>query len=106
MAVPGLRSSIAYAAASYRVMGTCRGNAGMHPADLREDPVEAAEMIRHLVELGYMSAPEDDVEQTIERVLRDRKINLAVAVTSSNRAAAALPLWRELVVEYPDEQGF
>ncbi len=30
------------------------GDAGMHPADLRIDPIDASEAIRQLVELGYM----------------------------------------------------
>jgi predicted AlkP superfamily phosphohydrolase/phosphomutase/tetratricopeptide (TPR) repeat protein len=85
---------------------TVPGGAGLHNEELREDPVGAAEVIRRLVELGYLRPPCADVEQTIRRVLRDRKINLAVALTSSRRAADALTLWSELATEYPDEQGF
>ncbi len=82
------------------------GPAGMHAEDLREDPAAAAELIRQFVALGYIDPPSEDTEETIRKVLRDRKINLAVAVTSSLRAAAAIPLWQELCQEYPDELGF
>ncbi len=85
---------------------TVDGPAGMHAEDLREDPAEAAEIIRQFVALGYVDPPSEDTEETIRKVTRDRKINLAVAVTSSLRAAAAIPLWQELCHEYPDEPGF
>lgn len=82
------------------------GDAGLHPEELRDDPASAAEMIRLLVDLGYMDAPSDDVEENVRQAIRDAKINLAVAVTSSRRAADALVLWQELSAEHPDEQGF
>jgi tetratricopeptide (TPR) repeat protein len=85
---------------------SAEGDAGMHQAELRDDPVGAAEAVRRLVQLGYISPPSDDVEQTVPNVLRDRKINLAVALTSSNRAAQALQIWQELAGEYPEEGGF
>ncbi len=78
----------------------------MHADDLREDPAAAAEVIRQLVALGYVEPPSEDVEETIRSVERDRKINLAVAVTSSRRAAAAIPLWQELCNDFPAEPGF
>lgn len=81
------------------------GDAGLHPEPLREDPAGSAEIIRRLVELGYMTAPSGGVEENIRRALRDAKVNLAVAVTSSRRASEALKLWQELVAEYPDEDG-
>ena len=85
---------------------TVPGDDGQHAVELREDPVAAAAMIGQLVELGYVAAPDEDAEKTVQAVLRDHKINLAVALTSSSRAASSLPLWQQLAIEYPNEQGF
>jgi predicted AlkP superfamily phosphohydrolase/phosphomutase/tetratricopeptide (TPR) repeat protein len=85
---------------------TAPGDAGMHGEELREDPAGAAEVVRRLIDLGYVDAPSGDVEDTIRKVARDRKINLAVSVTSSRRASDALDLWQELRTEFPDEPGF
>ncbi len=82
------------------------GDAGLHPEELREDPASAAEMIRRFVDLGYMEAPSADIEENVRQAVRDAKINLAVAVTASRRAAQALALWQELSAEHPDEEGF
>jgi predicted AlkP superfamily phosphohydrolase/phosphomutase/tetratricopeptide (TPR) repeat protein len=82
------------------------GDAGLHSAEFREDPADAAEAMRTLIDLGYVEPPGDDVEEAIRKVARDRKINLATALTSSHRAAGALPLWQELAAEYPAEVGF
>jgi tetratricopeptide (TPR) repeat protein len=82
------------------------GDAGMHPETAREDPVGAAEVMRQLIDLGYIDAPSDDIEETIRSVIRDQKSNLAIALFSSRRAARAINLWKELIDEYPDETGF
>ena len=82
------------------------GESGQHATELREDPSDAAEAIRQLVALGYLDPPSEDTEETIRKVVRDRKINLAMALAGSRRAAAALPLWEELAREYPQEEGF
>jgi tetratricopeptide (TPR) repeat protein len=56
--------------------------------------------------LGYIEAPGPDAEESIRRTLRDRKINLAVALSTSRRAEGAIPIWQELAEQYPDEIGF
>lgn len=82
------------------------GDAGMHPADLRVDPGASAEMIRRLVQLGYMDAPDEDAAQAVRKAQRDARINLALAVAQSRRSARALELWSALADDYPDEEGF
>lgn len=82
------------------------GDAGLHTEDLREDPADAAEVVRRLVELGYVEAPGPDAEESVRRTIRDRKVNLAVALSTSRRAADAIPIWRELAEQYPDEVAF
>ena len=73
------------------------GDDGMHDESMREDPVASAEAIKHLVELGYIDAPTDDIQETVRKTVREQKINLAKALTDSRRAGQAIPLWQELV---------
>jgi tetratricopeptide (TPR) repeat protein len=82
------------------------GDAGMHAEDLREDPAASAAAVRRLVELGYIDAPSDDVEETVRKTERGQKTNLAVALSSSRRAADAIPLWRELARAHPEPEGY
>ncbi|TWT74529.1 Type I phosphodiesterase / nucleotide pyrophosphatase [Posidoniimonas polymericola] len=73
------------------------GECGMHSEDRREDPVEAAEALRHLVDLGYIEPPSEDVQQTVQNTTIDLKTNLALALSDSNRLEQSLPIWQELV---------
>jgi len=82
------------------------GECGMHTEEQREDPVAAAEAIKHLVELGYIEDPGEDAEKAVSRAKLDLKHNLARALTHSLRAEKAIPLWQELMAEHPDEQLF
>ncbi len=79
------------------------GEDGMHGEDLREDPVASAEALRHLVELGYIDAPSEDAQETIDKTILDQKINLAKALNDSHRIDQAIPLWQELLDQ--DEDG-
>jgi predicted AlkP superfamily phosphohydrolase/phosphomutase/tetratricopeptide (TPR) repeat protein len=81
------------------------GDAGLHSEELREDPAGAAEIIRRLADLGYINSPSDDADEKVRLAIRDARINLAVAVTSSRRAADALKLWQQLAADHPDEDG-
>lgn len=73
------------------------GECGMHSRERREDPVEAAEAIRQLVDLGYIEAPSADIQKTILNTTIDLKTNLALALSDSTRLEQSLPLWQELV---------
>jgi tetratricopeptide (TPR) repeat protein len=79
-----------------------KGDDGMHGEDMREDPVASAEAIRHLVELGYIDAPSEDAQENVRKTLHDQKLNLAKALTDSNRVANAIPIWQELLEQDPE----
>ncbi|MFA9480424.1 alkaline phosphatase family protein [Phycisphaerales bacterium AB-hyl4] len=72
------------------------GNDGMHPPETRVDPLAEAEALRQLVDLGYMEPLSDDAQANVDRTVRDMKKNLALALSDSQRAARAIPLWEEL----------
>ena len=76
---------------------TVDGEDGMHSEDFREDPVVAAEAIKQLVDLGYVEAPDENVEKQVANTIRSNKCSLAIALTYSRRREHAVSLWKELI---------
>lgn len=82
---------------------TLPGDAGLHPKDRRQDPFEAADAIRQLVDLGYMAGLPEDTQEQIELVRRESWFNLGVHLTSRQRFAEAIPHFEALVAQRPQE---
>ncbi|MFO1475341.1 MAG: alkaline phosphatase family protein [Verrucomicrobiota bacterium] len=78
--------------------------AGLHRSEIRQDPAEAAQAISQLVELGYIAAPAEDVQQRIRDTIRCNKLSLVRALFDGPRMAQAVPLLRELIAEKPDDE--
>ena len=82
------------------------GECGMHPPEMRQDPFEAADAVRQLVDLGYMADVGEDRKRLVELVRRESRYNLASVLLSSGRAAEAVPLARALAEERPGERRY
>src|SRR5208283_2249527 len=82
------------------------GECGMHPADLRVDPVAAQAVLQRFVALGYIEAPGEDQAKAVEMAIREQHYNLARAYLDTRRYRDALPLLKELVSKWPDEIRF
>jgi len=82
------------------------GACGMHPADLRMDPVAAQAVLQRFVALGYIEAPGEDQAKAVEMAVREQHYNLARAYLDARRYRDALPLLKELVKKWPDEVRF
>ncbi len=82
------------------------GECGMHPADLRVDPVAAQAVLQRFVALGYIEAPGEDQAKAVEMAVREQHYNLARAYLDARRYRDALPLLKELVKKWPDEVRF
>ncbi len=82
------------------------GESGTHPADKRQDPVAAAESIRQLVDLGYLAALPENVQQQVAQVKRESEFNLGVVYMTTRRAAQAQEIFARLHAAYPDEPRF
>jgi tetratricopeptide (TPR) repeat protein len=82
------------------------GESGMHPADLRQDPFEAAGAMKQLAELGYIRAPGADAEANLELLRRETSFNLGVVYMSTSRLREAAETFRDLVARYPAEPRF
>lgn len=82
------------------------GDAGLHPADLRMDPFEAADALQQLVDLGYMAALPEDEQAQVDLVRRESMFNLGVALMSRRRPHEAIQQFDRLVAAKPDEQRY
>jgi predicted AlkP superfamily phosphohydrolase/phosphomutase/tetratricopeptide (TPR) repeat protein len=82
------------------------GDAGLHPADVRMDPFEAADALQQLVDLGYMAALPEDVQAQVDLVRRESLFNLGVALMGRRRPHDAVPHFDRLVAAKPGEQRY
>ncbi len=82
------------------------GDAGTHPAGLRQDPIAAAESIRQLVELGYLAPGAANAQAQLALVSRETQFNLGVVYMTTRRASAALEIFQGLHAECPDEPRY
>jgi predicted AlkP superfamily phosphohydrolase/phosphomutase/tetratricopeptide (TPR) repeat protein len=76
-----------------------KGNDGRLPSDMQEDPLEAAEAMQQLVDLGYIDAPGEDEELYRQNVINESNLYLARTYTSSGRNALAVPILERLYNE-------
>jgi len=82
------------------------GECGMHPKEFIENPYDAQASLQQLVELGYIEAPDENVQKNVERTVREADYNLARVYIGSNRPAEALPLLEQLDAKTPGEPRF
>ena len=82
------------------------GDAGLHPAEARQDPFEAADALQQLVDLGYMAALPEDVQGQVDLVRRESAFNLGMSLMSRGRFAQALPHFATIVQARPMEYRY
>ena len=73
--------------------------AGLHTKHARQDPIEAAQAVNQLVELGYIAAPGEDTQKNIRDTIRYTKTNLVRALLGTPQEPKAIPLLQELAAE-------
>ena len=78
------------------------GDAGMHPPEKRQDPLEAQEAINQLVALGYIAPLEEDKQQAVRRTILERQANLAMVYADAGKFAEAISLLETLISELPN----
>lgn len=82
------------------------GDAGEHPSDMRQDPFEAHDAIRQLIDLGYMAALPEDAQARVDLTRRETAFNLGTVHLSRGRADAAADVFQSLVQEQPSEPRY
>lgn len=75
------------------------GECGMHPPEMRIDPVENQAMLDQLAALGYVDAPSDDVEKTIRDTIACNQFNLAQSLADARDFAGAVEALSQLDAE-------
>ncbi|MCA9242968.1 MAG: alkaline phosphatase family protein [Phycisphaerales bacterium] len=78
------------------------GAAGMHPPELRVDPVSAQATIDRLVALGYMDSKAADPQAAARVAIDEADFNLAVVYMNSSRPGRAIPLLEKLFAAHPE----
>jgi predicted AlkP superfamily phosphohydrolase/phosphomutase/tetratricopeptide (TPR) repeat protein len=78
------------------------GECGMHPPDLLEDPYAAKEALQQLVELGYIEAPDENVEVAIKKTTDENNFYLARSYIHAGKFEEAIPIFFRLFDENPD----
>lgn len=82
------------------------GESGMHPPGETLDPVASAETMRHLVDLGYVDPPADDVQEQLDECGRELRFNLAQDLIDAALHADAALILEQLWDDWPDEHRF
>lgn len=77
-------------------------SASPRESSLVDDPAVAIEAMRQLIELGYLAAPDEDVQRDIARAKAEQRFNLAASLLDGDDAAAALPISAALMEEFPE----
>jgi predicted AlkP superfamily phosphohydrolase/phosphomutase/tetratricopeptide (TPR) repeat protein len=82
------------------------GQDGRHPPETRLSTTESEAAIQQLVDLGYIEAPDPDLNQARAKTVRELKYNLARAHLDGGQVAEAAILFESLWNEWPEESRF
>ena len=82
------------------------GEDGRHPPGMQTDPVNQAEALKQLVELGYIDKPEENLEKAVANTIKELRHNLARDLFDSKRIPEASAMFAELWDAEPDESRF
>lgn len=82
------------------------GDAGEHPPDLRQDPFEAHDAIRQLIDLGYMAALPEDAQARVDLTRRETAFNLGAVHLARGQTDAAAGIFQSLSDEQPAEPRY
>lgn len=70
------------------------------------EPAAAAEVLRQLIDLGYVAAPRAAAPGAVEQAEAEASFNLAGALLEGSRAAEARPLLAALTARFPGEARY
>src|SRR4029450_9284111 len=73
-----------------------KGEAGMHPEDMRQDPYETRDALKQLIDLGYMADMPEDSKAKLDLTRRETRFNLAVVYMTPRRPDLAIAVFEEL----------
>ena len=85
---------------------TVPGNPGMHPPDLRQDPVAAQQALQQLVELGYIQAPAADARKSVSQVVDNLQFHNGLSTLQYGSPLEAVKIFEELLSRHPEDKTF
>ncbi len=80
------------------------GETGMHPPDLRQDPVAAQQALQQLVDLGYIQPPDADAQKAVGQVIDNMQFHLGLSVLHYGSPSEAAKIFEGLLSRYPEEK--
>lgn len=72
------------------------GVCGMHPEDMKRDPLAEKAAMDQLIELGYIEKPEENIAVQIEKTVDENRYYLSRVLMNKDKHSEALPLLGEL----------
>jgi predicted AlkP superfamily phosphohydrolase/phosphomutase/tetratricopeptide (TPR) repeat protein len=75
------------------------GDSGQHDAKLREDPILAQEAIQQLVELGYIDAPEENIQVRVKETIWENLYYKARNMVDGLRTNEAIEIFEKIFEE-------
>jgi predicted AlkP superfamily phosphohydrolase/phosphomutase len=82
------------------------GDAGLHASDLRQSPADSLLVLRHLIELGYIAPPSEDVQQMVDECVATNQFNLGRSLHFAGRGADAVSVLERLVQKHPHNASY
>lgn len=82
------------------------GEAGLHPAEARQNPADSLQVLRHLIALGYLDAPDANAEAAVEACLATNQFNLGRALHDAGLPHEARAVLAALVQRHPHHAGY
>lgn len=80
--------------------------AGLHRPGMQADPVDQAEALKQLVELGYIEKPDENLEKAVANTVKELRYNLARDYLNAHHVPEAMAIFAELWEANPDESRF
>jgi tetratricopeptide (TPR) repeat protein len=77
------------------------GEAGMHPSDLRQDPVAAQQALHQLVELGYIQPPDANAQKAVSQVIDHLQYHLGLCLLHYGSPLEAAKVFEGLLGTHP-----
>jgi predicted AlkP superfamily phosphohydrolase/phosphomutase/tetratricopeptide (TPR) repeat protein len=85
---------------------TVPGDAGMHPSDMREDPVAAQQALQQLVELGYIQPPDPDAQKAVSQVTDQLQFHLGLCMLNYSSPLEAAKVFEGLLRTHPEDKKY
>ncbi len=82
------------------------GDAGLHPPDLRQDPVAAQQALQQLVGLGYIQPPDADAQKTVSQVIDHLQFHLGLCLLQYGNPTEAAKVFEGLLSAHPADKRY